>query len=145
MVARRTPSFHKSWLVVTAIVVGSFGPVFTLATKQSSSGIANWTLDLLNGPGGVPVSFAAGTTRFLTALTGGFLLGWGVMILGLRAWAYDAAPEGVRRSIVVGLCAWFVADSAGSIASGNAWNAVFNIAVLVLAVGPMWLAAEATS
>lgn len=133
-----TEAFHKRWLIVTAIVVGSFGPVFSLATRVSTAGPARWTLDFLNGPGGNPQTFQAATTRFLTALTGGFLLGWGVMILGLRAWVYDRAPEGVRKSVVTGLLAWFVLDSTGSIASGNAWNAGYNVIVLLLAVGPLW-------
>lgn len=130
--------FHRTWLLVTAVVVGSFGPVFSLAVGESTSGPARWTLDLLNGPGGDSESFVAGTTQFLTALTGGFLLGWGVMILCLRAWVYDLAPEPVRRAVVAGLLAWFVLDSAGSIASGNPWNAAFNVVVLLVAVGPLW-------
>ncbi|MEZ5245228.1 MAG: hypothetical protein R2707_09045 [Acidimicrobiales bacterium] len=138
-----TQRFHKRYLLVTAIVVGSFGPVFSLATTESGGDLARWTLDLLNGPGGDAVNFDADTTRFLSALTGGFLLGWGVMIFGLRAWVYDAAPEGVRKAVVAGLLAWFVLDSAGSVASGNAWNVAFNVLVLVLAVGPMWRPAVA--
>lgn len=127
---------------MTAIVVGSFGPVFSLATRQSASGPAKWTLDLLNGPGGHPMSFGAETARFLTALTGGFLVGWGVMILCLRAWVYDLAPNAVRRATVVSVLAWFLLDSSGSIASGNAWNAVFNVAVLLVALGPLWTPAK---
>jgi hypothetical protein len=38
--------------------------------------------------------------------------------------------------------AWFVLDSAGSIASGNPSNAIFNVAVLAAAVGPMWRPAK---
>lgn len=83
-------------------------------------------------------TYAEPTTRFLTALTGGFLFGWGIMIVCLRAWVYDAAPEGVRRSLLIGALAWFILDSAGSIASGNASNALFNVLVLLLIVGPMW-------
>jgi hypothetical protein len=133
-----TETFHKKWLIVTAIVVGSFGPVFTLGTRLSTAGPARWTLDFLNGPGGNPQTFEPVTARFLTALTGGFLFGWGVMIFCLRTWAYDHAPEGVRRSVVAGLLAWFVLDSTGSIASGNAWNAGYNVIVLLLGVGPLW-------
>jgi hypothetical protein len=138
----RTEEFHKVWLIVTAVVVGGFGPVFTLATRRSTAGPSEWTLNLLNGPGGDVESFANGTTQFLTALTGGFLFGWGVTILCLRAWAFDATPEGVRRSVVVGLCCWFVLDSIGSIASGTSWNALFNVVVLATAVGPLWLPAR---
>jgi hypothetical protein len=129
---------HRNWLIVTAIVIGSFAPVFALATRVSTSGPARWTLDLLNGPGGTRQSYEPATARFLTALTGGFLLGWGVMVLALRQWVYDAAPEGVRKSVVAGLCAWFLLDSTGSFASGNPWNVFYNVIVLLLAVGPMW-------
>ncbi len=138
--ARRGPTVasHKTYLLVTSIVVGSFGPVFALATMEGSSELARWTLDILNGPGGDAETFAGGTTRFLSALTGGFLFGWGVMIFFLRAWVYDAAPEGVRRAVVTGLVAWFVLDSLGSIGSGTPWNAVFNVLALGAAVGPLW-------
>ncbi|MCR9144061.1 MAG: hypothetical protein NXI24_17570 [bacterium] len=129
---------HKNWLIVTAIVVGSFGPVFFLGTMAATAEPARWTLDLLAWPVDGLQSYADPTLRFLSALTGGFLLGWGVSIFCLRQWVYDAAPEGVRRSVLVGLLSWFVLDSAGSIASGTASNALFNVLVLLTAVGPMW-------
>ncbi|MEZ4735448.1 MAG: hypothetical protein R3E79_50795 [Caldilineaceae bacterium] len=74
---------------------------------------------------------------------GGFLFGWGVMIWCLRAWVYDLAPEAVRRTVLTSLLAWFVLDSAGSIASGTPSNAFFNVIVLLLAVGPLWRPAKA--
>jgi len=134
---------HKSWLLVTAIVVGAFGPVFALGTMVATSEPARWTLDFLSWPLDGTQTFASPDTRFLSALTGGFLFGWGVMIWCLRAWVYDAAPEAVRRTVVTSLLAWFVLDSAGSIASGTPSNAVFNIFVLLLAVGPLWRPARA--
>ena len=133
-----TQEFHKVWLGVTAIVVGSFGPVFFLGTMLATSEPARWSLDLLSWPlDGVPRYDAYGT-RFLSALAGGFLFGWGVMIWCLRLWVYDAAPEGVRRAVLVGLVSWFVLDSAGSVASGTSSNVLFNVIVLVVAVGPLW-------
>jgi hypothetical protein len=142
MSATNTKQFHKTWLIVTAIVVGSFGPIFSLATRQSLSFPARWTLNLLNGPGGGAANFDANTPRFLTALTGGFLLGWGVMIVCLRAWVYDDAAEGVRRVVVTSLVSWFLLDSIGSISSGNGWNAASNVVVLLTAVGPLWFPAQ---
>lgn len=103
---------------------------------------ARWTLDLLSWPLDGAQTYASPDTRFLSALTGGFLLGWGVMIWCLRSWLYDLAPEAVRRTVLAGILAWFILDSAGSIASGNASNAFFNIIVLLLAVGPMWRPAK---
>lgn len=131
-------TFHKFWLKITAIVVGSFGPVFFLGTMVSTMEPARLTLDILSWPVDDATTYAHPDTRFLSALTGGFLLGWGVMIWCLSAWVYDKVPEGVRKSVLVGVCSWFFLDSAGSIASGNVSNAFFNVIVLLLAVGPLW-------
>jgi hypothetical protein len=135
----RSHELHKFWLKVTAVVVGSFGPVFFLGTMLPYSEPARITMDLLSWPIDGQQDFQAPTTRFLSALTGGFLFGWGVMIWCLSVWVYDLAPEFVRRSALAGLFAWFILDSAGSIASGNASNAFINIIILLIAVGPLWL------
>ncbi|MDA0267157.1 MAG: hypothetical protein O2890_03950 [Cyanobacteria bacterium] len=134
--------FHKLWLKVTAIVVGSFGPIFFLGTMVPTSEPARWTLDFLSWPLDGLQTYASPDMRFLSALTGGFLLGWGVMIWCLSTWVYDLAPEAVRRSVLTGVLAWFGLDSAGSIASGTPSNAVFNVFVLLLAMGPLWLPAR---
>jgi hypothetical protein len=130
--------FHKFWLKVAAIVVGSFAPVFALGTMTATLEPARFTLDLLSWPLDGATTYDSPDTRFLSALTGGFLLGWGVTIWLLATSVYDAAPEPVRRAVLCGLLAWFVLDSAGSIASGNASNAAINVLVLLLAVGPLW-------
>ena len=96
------------------------------------------TLDILSWPLPTLHSFEAQTTRFLSALTGGFLFGWGIMVWALSGDAYDAAPEAVRKAVLTGLIAWFCLDSAGSVASGTWPNVVFNIIVLIIGVGPMW-------
>lgn len=143
MRALATTDGHRTWLLVTAIVVGAFGPVFSLATQEASAEPARWSLDLLALPLDGAQSFEAPTTRFLAALTGGFLFGWGVTIWALRAWVFDLAPEAVRRTVLSGLIAWFVLDSAGSIAAGAGSNVAFNLIVLLVCVGPMWLPARA--
>lgn len=129
---------HKFWLIISAFIIWSFGPVFALGSIESTSELARLTLDILSWPVDGAQTYAEPTTRFLSALTGGFLFGWGIMIVCLRAWVYDAAPEGVRRALLTGALAWFFLDSAGSIASGNASNALFNVLVLLLIIGPMW-------
>lgn len=133
---------HKSYLKFTAFVIGSFGPVFFLGAMLSTSEPARWSLDLLSFPLDGAQNYDAATTRFLSALTGGFLFGWGVCVWCLQKWVYDLAPEGVRKSVLAGLFAWFVLDSAGSTASGNVSNVFFNILVLILAVGPLWKPAK---
>lgn len=136
---------HRNWLIVTAVIIAAFGPVFFLGTMESTSESARLTLDLLSWPIDQAQTYEDETLRFLSALTGGFLLGWGVMILCLRAWVYDAAPDGVRKSVVVGVLAWFLLDSLGSITSGNPSNALFNVVVLLVAVGPLWRPARSSA
>lgn len=137
-----THATHKLWLRVTALVIGSFGPVFFLGTMAPTLEPARLTLDVLSWPMDGATTYAHPDTRFLSALTGGFLLGWGVTVWCLSTWVYDLAPEGVRRTVLLGLCSWFCLDSAGSIASGNASNAFFNVLVLALAAGPLWVPAR---
>ena len=137
-----TRSLHKLWIKVAAIIIGSFGPVFFLGTMPETQELARLSLDILSWPVDGATTWDSPDTRFLSALTGGFLLGWGVTLWCLSAWVYDLAPEPVRRSIVIGICAWFLLDSAGSWASGNVSNVFFNVAVLLLAVGPLWLPAR---
>ncbi len=128
--------------MVTAIVVASFGPVFFFGTMPSSSEPARWTLDFLSWSVDAAQSYEAPTTRFLSALTGGFLFGWGICIFFLRQWVYDKAPDETRKAVLAGVLSWFVLDSMGSIASGNPSNAFFNIIVLLIAVGPLWRPAK---
>lgn len=140
-----THQTHKSYLRITAIVIASFGPVFFLGSMHSFSEPARFTLDLLSFPPDGNPTFNDPATRFLSALSGGFLFGWGVCIWVLRSLAFDKAPDEVRKSVLAGVLAWFFLDSAGSIASGNISNAFFNIAVLLLATGPLWIPVKNTT
>jgi hypothetical protein len=133
-----TPAFHRFWLKITAVIVGSFGPVFALGSMVATSAPARLTLDLLGWRLDRPSSFEPTNIRLLSAVTGGFLLGWGVMIWCLSEWLYPVAPEATRRTVLVSVLSWFVLDSTGSILSGHPSNAVFNGVVLLLAVGPLW-------
>lgn len=133
-----TQKFHKFWLKITAITVGSFGPVFFLGTMASASEPARLTLDLLSWPIDGATTYASPDTRFLSALTGGFLFGWGIMIWFLSSLVYDKAPEAVRKTVLISIVSWFFLDSSGSIASGNSSNAFINILILLIAVGPLW-------
>ena len=137
-----THKFHKFWLKITAIVVGSFGPIFFLGTMESTLEPARFTLDLLSWPLDELTTYSSPDTRFLSALTGGFLMGWGIMIWCLSFFVYDQAPEGVRKSVLYGIFSWFLLDSSGSITSGNPSNVIFNVFVLLIAVGPLWLPAR---
>ncbi|MHA7887337.1 hypothetical protein [Roseicyclus sp.] len=134
---------QKRWLRVSALVIGGFAPFLLLATIPATAGPAEWVIDLLGLPLDGTVSLASPEARFLCGLMAGFLAGWAATVWLLSGAPFDAAPEAVRRAVVGGALLWFVIDSAGSILSGHPSNAVFNIAVLALAVGPLWRSADA--
>jgi hypothetical protein len=138
-----TRSFHKRWLYTAAFLIGVFGPVFAMGSMPATAEPARFSLDLLAWPVDGATTYASPDTRFLSALTGGFLLGWGVTVGGLAHWVYDAAPEAVRRAVLTGVLSWFFLDSTGSYASGNASNVLFNVLVLLIVVGPLWVPARA--
>lgn len=137
-----TGAHHLRWLKFTAISIAIFGPIFSLGTMPAIAEPARWSLDLLAWPLDGAQDYAADTARFLSAITGGFLFGWGVLVWQLATRVYPLAPEPVRRAVVTSLLAWFVLDSAGSIASGHAANAGFNVIVLLILVGPLWWPAQ---
>lgn len=138
----RTQRFHKKYLKVTAFLVACFGPICFLGTIPVFAEPARWTLDILSWPLDGQESLDDSSARLILALLGGFLLGYGVTIWCLSSFVYDKAPEMIRKSVLIGLCSWFVLDSFGSIAGGHASNAAWNILVLLLFVGPLWLPAK---
>lgn len=138
----RTHKFHKKYLKVSGFLVAVFGPICFLGTIPETAEMARWTLDVLSWPLDGRESLDDSTARLLSALLGGFLLGYGVTIWSLSVYVYDKAPEMVRRSVLIGLCSWFILDSSGSIAGGHPSNALWNILVILSFVGPLWLPAK---
>ncbi len=131
-------SFHQKYLKVSAVIIGSFGPIFCLGTLDATSELARWSLDLLKWPLDGVEQVDAPTTRFLLALTGGFLMGWGVLVWCLSNDIYNAAPAAVQRAHLTSVVAWFCLDSVGSMMSGTPSNVFFNVIVLMAVVGPFW-------
>jgi hypothetical protein len=138
-----TATQHRKWLMFTAIGIAAFGPLCTLATMPGLAEPARLALDLLAWPIDGAQSFADPTARFLSALAGGFLIGWGVTLWCVARHVHPLAPEPVRRAVVAGLLGWFVVDSAGSIAAGFPINVAFNTLTLLILVGPLWWPARA--
>ncbi len=76
-------------------------------------------------------------TRLAFAIGGGVMVGWGLMIWQLAGEPLERAPQAVRGIIRSSVLAWFVVDSAGSVASGAALNVVPNLVFLALFLVPM--------
>ena len=82
-------------------------------------------------------TLAAPETRLGFAISGGLMLGWGLMIWQLAGEPLARAPEAIRGSIRASVLAWFMLDSAGSVAAEAALNVVGNLVFLALFLWPM--------
>ncbi|MEH6525927.1 MAG: hypothetical protein V7723_07615 [Sneathiella sp.] len=128
------------WLktaTVLLIIFGLLGLTGTMAVtlwpSQLFIDLAFWPVD--GGPDG-----SGPATRLMFGIFGGVLTGWGVLIWLVVTRLYAREPALARRMILISVCSWFVLDSLGSILSGGAMNAVYNIGFLLMFVIPLWRA-----
>lgn len=93
--------------------------------------------DLLVWPLDRAETLAGSETRLALAIGGGVMLGWGLMIWQLAGEPLERAPEAVRGIIRTSVTAWFLVDSAGSVAAGAALNVLPNLVFLALFLLPL--------
>ncbi len=128
------------WLKAAAAAL-LIGPGLIMVTGPISplmSGV-NVFLDFAYQPFDGMQQVTEGAAWLLNAILGGILVGFGVMIwmIAERVYRHDM-PLG-RSLILVPLVCWFICDSAGSILAGAWFNAVINVAIIVLFLVPLLL------
>lgn len=100
-------------------------------------GPARFLLDLLDWPlDGAPAALDQ-NTRWLSAIGAGLTAAFAALSWFVVAPAIERGDRKARAGALIAISTWFVVDSAGSIASGVASNAVFNIAFFVLYSAPL--------
>ncbi len=131
-------SFWRRWLTIGAaygVAVGTWIVAFSLLPESAGlDPFLRWTFAL--HPGGLgPLTPAV---RLATAVTGALTVGLSVVAWGLRPDAASAPGEARRagRALAAGMVAWFVLDSAASLALGGALNVVGNATFLIALVPP---------
>ncbi|PIB38284.1 hypothetical protein [Maribacter sp. 4G9] len=133
-----THKTHKFWLKVTAISIITYAVLFFLGTVHQTDKAIEVVLDISSWPIDELQNYDAKSTVFLSALLGGILFGWGILIWFLSSKIYDIAPEQTRKIVLISLVCWFVIDGLGSIFSGNSNNVIANIFLILVLVGPLW-------
>jgi len=136
-----TKQIHKNWLKFSAIAISAYALLFFVGSIESLRKPIELVLDLSEWPLDDLQNYDASTTVFLSAILGGVLFGWAILIWCL-ADLYERAPESIRKAVVMSLMTWFVIDSLGCILSGNGSNAITNIVLIVTLIGPLWKKAK---
>ncbi|MEM7747683.1 MAG: hypothetical protein AAF346_05490 [Pseudomonadota bacterium] len=131
---------HQStivWLKIGAGLVVVFGFITALGAYPPTAGVLGFLVDMIKWPIDGSQTIAGEEFRLLSAVSGGVMVGWGLLIWLIAERLYEREPHLSRLMIMVSVGAWFVVDSLASIMAGAALNAVLNISFLVLFFVPM--------
>ncbi len=131
-----TKQTHKNWLKLSAIAISIYALLFFIGSTQSLKKLIEVVLDLSEWPLDGLQNYDASTTVLLSAILGGVMFGWSILIW-LLSDIYDREPEPIRKAVVISLMTWFIIDSLGCVLSGNVSNSITNIALIITLIGPL--------
>lgn len=116
------------------------GLVVPLSLVTNITAPLSWFMDLAHLPLDGTQNFGSDSELLLGAIGGGLLVGLGVMAFQVTTHVYSSDPQTGGHILKVGIWAWFVVDSTGSVLSGAWFNVVMNTAFLALFLVPIALA-----
>ena len=108
------------------------------AAVPAMSGPVQFLADLIFFPLDGLQSVAAEETRLISAIGGGVMVGWGVMLWMVSTQLYPKEPVLAGKIIMTSIVVWFVIDSAGSVLAGAPLNALGNVSFLLIFCLPLW-------
>lgn len=126
------------WLKTGSAITIGFGVIIAAAAIPALQAPTAVLLDLVYLPLDGAPSPAGPDARLLSAISGGVLIGWGLMMWLIATTLYPKEPAICRKIILTSIVAWFVVDSSMSIAAGAILNAFFNIGFLLVFALPVW-------
>ena len=126
------------WLTIGAEITIGFGLLIAVAAVPALNAPTEYLLDLIYFPVDGAQTMDDPAHRLFSAISGGILAGWGVMLFLVARKLYPQDPELGRSIIIASVATWFVIDSAGSVLAGAPLNALFNVGFLLIFVLPVW-------
>ena len=129
-------AFWRIWLTVWCWVVVVVGVVLAGAGLDATDGATEMMFSIMGPAGGFDWT---PHLRFATALMGAVTLGWGLSFLAAFNAAHRLGDQAgpVWRMLTAAAIAWFVIDSALSVATGFWLNAVSNTGLILGYLAPV--------
>lgn len=140
-----THSASARWLKTAAVLSAAFGLAMVLALATPLSQAFGFFLDLAFLPLDGGQAQEPGPASLMTAISGGLLCGFCVLIYLVTEHVYKSSPGLGRRLLIPALLAWYIPDSLGSFAAGAWFNIVMNSAFLALFLMPLLLTRPAAA
>lgn len=121
----------NAWMQAWCWLVIVFGIVLATAVSPATDAPVRLAMGII---GGAPIRFDDSNLRFAFSLMGALSIGWGLTVLAVARAGAGAMPW---RGITAAVVAWYVIDSAASVATGVPFNAASNTLLLALFLGPV--------
>jgi hypothetical protein len=128
---------RKTLLEAASLIVAAFGLLTALAALPALAAPTVLLADIIFWPPDGVQSLGAPEARLLSAITGGVLAGWGMMMWLLVRKLFVAEPNAVKAVILGGMFTWYAIDSTFSAIAGAPFNAVLNVPFLLLFLLPL--------
>ncbi len=126
------------WLKFGSALTVFFGILVAAAATQIGAAPTQFLADLIFFPIDGAQDLAAPETRLISAIGGGVMAGWGVLLWMLSTHLFPSDQALAAKLIIASIVTWFVIDSTGSILAGAPLNAVFNVSFLLIFCVPLW-------
>ncbi|MDO8848277.1 MAG: hypothetical protein Q7W51_07840 [Coriobacteriia bacterium] len=128
--------FWTWWLAAVAVVAIAFGLSIVLLPDPMGRLFGGL---YLSDPDGIAAfgHEAAGYIRFVSAVMGAVMAGWGAAILCVLALRFRPGNPDAWWVIAVSVLVWFIPDTAYSLSAGFWQNAVLNCGALILFAVPL--------
>ncbi len=130
--------FTPIWLKITSLFVILLGLLVAAGAHPATALSANILTDIVFWPLDGQQALDTEAIHMLAAISGGVMVGWGLMMWLVIDRLYLADPRLARLLLVESTLAWYLVDSTGSFVSGAIVNVLLNTALMLTIVVPAW-------
>ena len=124
------------WLKFAAAITVATGLVIAVAAIPALAAPTEMLVALVV-PGADVDTLGTPIARTLAAVSGGVLVGWGILLWMIADSVLGTNPGLASRLVVASIVSWFAVDSAMSIAAGAWPNVILNCGFLLLFLPPV--------
>ncbi len=126
------------WLRAASALVIGFGVLVVVAAYPATAGLTMFLIDFILWPIDGAQSGVTPELQLIFAISGGIMVGWGVLLWLIATRLYPREPQLARSMILVSVGIWFIVDSTASIVAGAPLNALLNTSFLLMFGLPLW-------
>jgi len=131
-----TPPSPFALRLSASFVIG-FGVFMALGTVPPIRDVLTLLGDLIFWPLDGTQDAGDPLVRLVAAISGGVAIGWGTLIWGLSGAVFQSHPDVIRKLVLRGYVAWFLADGMASLFAGAPLNLLGNAAFFLAVWAPL--------